>query len=141
MPDIVMDAMGHVHCTWRDKRTGEFQTYFALDASVKSTVKVLTPNGGETFAPGDEVIIEWNALDQATSFDLYYSVNGGVLWKEIFAGWVASPYHWTIPPLKGKKKKCFVKVLGFDAEGHPVGGDRSDRSFAVEAPRVTYPSD
>ena len=137
VPDIVMDAMGHVHCTWRDKRTGGFQIYFALDPSVKSVVKVLTPNGGEIFATGDEVTIEWDALEQAVSFDLYYSVNGGVLWKEIFVGWASSPYHWTIPPLKGNKKKSFIRVLGFDAEGDQVGGDSSNKPFAIKVVRET----
>lgn len=141
VPDIVMDAMGQVHCTWRDKRTGEFQTYFALDQSVKSVVKVLSPQGGEVFAPGDQVTIEWDALEQAVSFDLYYSVNGGTTWKEIFLGWTGNSYPWTIPPFKGKKKKSYVRVLAFDAEGNRVGGDKTDKPFTIKAVRVTYPSD
>ena len=141
VPDIVMDAMGQVHCAWRDGRTGEFQTYFALDPSVKSVVKVLSPKGGEVFAPGDEVTIEWDALKQAVSFDLYYSVNGGTTWKEIFLGWTGSPYRWTIPPIKGKKKKSYVKVLAFDAEGNRVGGDKSEEPFTIEAVRVAAPGE
>ena len=91
-----MDAMGYVYCTWRDQRSGDFLIYFALDESVKSVVKVLTPNGEEAFATGDEVTIAWNALEQAVSFDLYYSVDDGVTWKEIVLGWAGSPYEWNV---------------------------------------------
>jgi len=141
VPDIVMDAMGHVHCTWRDKRTGEFQTYFALDESVKSVVKVLTPNGEEVFATGNEVTIGWDALEQAVSFDLYYSVDEGVTWKEIVVDWSGSPHGWTIPALNGNKKQSFIRVVGFDAEGKQVGADKSDKPFTIQVVEVTYPSD
>ena len=141
VPDIVMDAMGHVHCTWRDERSGDFLIYFALDESVKSVVKVLTPNGKGVFATGDEVTIAWNALEQAVSFDLYYSVDDGVTWKEIVLGWPGSPYEWTIPPLNGNKKQSFVKVVGFDSEGKQVGADKSDKPFTIQVVKVTYPSD
>ena len=142
VPDIVMDAMGHVYCTWRDKRTGEFQIYFALDESVKSVVKVLTPNGGEVFSTGDQVTIEWDALEQAVSFDVYYSVDEGSTWKPIndteLTGYV---YNWTVPPQNGNKKACFVKVVGFNSEGKQVGSDKSDKPFTIQVVRVTYPSD
>jgi hypothetical protein len=141
VPDIVMDAMGYVHCTWRDQRSGDFLIYFALDESVKSAVKVLTPNGEGVFATGDEVTIAWNALEQAVSFDLYYSVDDGVTWKEIVLGWAGSPYEWTIPPLNGNKKQSFVKVVGFDSEGKQVGADKSDKPFTIQVVKVTYPSD
>ena len=141
VPDIVMDAMGHVHCTWRDERSGDFLIYFALDESVKSVVKVLTPNGKGVFATGDEVTIAWNALKQAVSFDLYYSVDDGVTWKEIVLDWAGSPYEWTIPPLNGNKKQSFVKVVGFDSEGKQVGADKSDKPFTIQVVKVTYPSD
>ena len=141
VPDIVMDAMGHVHCTWRDERSGDFLIYFALDELVKSVVKVLTPNGEGVFATGDEVTIAWNALEQAVSFDLYYSVDDGVTWKEIVLGWPGSPYEWTILPLNGNKKQSFVKVVGFDSEGKQVGADKSDKPFTIQVLKVTYPSD
>jgi hypothetical protein len=142
VPDIVMDSMGYVHCAWRDKRTGEFQIYFALDQSVKSVVKLLYPNGGEVFSTDDAVTIEWNALEQAVSFDLYYSVDEGAAWKEIVVGWGESPYGWTtVPPLNGNKKQSFVKVVGFDSEGNQVGADKSDKPFTIQVMKVTYPSD
>ncbi len=141
VPDIVMDAMGHVHCTWRDERSGDFLIYFALDELVKSVVRLLTPNGGEIFSTGDEVTIAWNALEQAVSFDLYYSVDDGVTWKEIVLDWAGSPYEWTIPPLNGNKKQSFVKVVGFDSEGKQVGADKSDKPFTIQVVKVTYPSD
>ncbi len=141
VPDIAMDAMGYVHCTWRDQRSGDFLIYFALDESVKSVVKVLTPNGEEVFATGDEVTIAWDALEQVVSFDLYYSVDDGVTWKEIVLGWAGSPYEWTILPLNGNKKQSFVKVVGFDSEGKQVGADKSDKPFTIQVVKVTYPSD
>jgi hypothetical protein len=77
------------------------------------------------------------------SFGLYYSVDEGTTWKEIVLDWADSPYEypWTIPPLKGNKKKCFVRVVGFDAEGNRVGGDMSDKPFAIKVVRVIYPSE
>ena len=141
VPDIVMDGMGHVHCTWRDERSGDFLIYFALDESVKSVVKVLTPNGGEVFATDDAVTIAWDALEQAVSFDLYYSVDEGSTWKEIIVDRAGSPYPWTLPPLNGNKKQSLVKVVGFDSEGNQVGADKSDKPFTIQVVKVTYPSD
>ncbi len=72
---------------------------------------------------------------------MYYSVDGGMTWKEIVVGWAGSPYEWTVPPLNGNKKQSFVRVVGFDSEGNQVGGDRSDKPFAIDVVRVTYPSE
>jgi hypothetical protein len=142
VPDIAMDAMGHVHCVWRDNRTGESQIYFARDESVKSVVKLLYPNGGEAISTGEKVPIEWDALEQAVSFDLYYSVDEGSTWKPIndteLTGYV---YNWTVPPQNGNKKACFVKVVGFSSEGNQVGADKSDKPFTIQEVKVTYPSD
>jgi hypothetical protein len=141
VPDIVMDGMGHVHCTWRDERSGDFVIYFALDESVKSVVKLLSPNGGEVFSTDEPVTIEWDALAQAVSFDLYYSVDEGSTWKVIIADHAGSPYPWTLPPFNGNKKQSLVKVVGFDSEGKQVAADKSDKPFTIQVVKVTYPSD
>ena len=142
VPDIVMDSMGHVHCTWRDERSGDFLIYFALDESVKSVVKLLYPNGGEVFSTDDPVTIAWNALEQAVRFDVYYSVDEGSTWKPIndteLTGYI---YNWTVPHQNGNKKACFVKVVGFDSEGKQVGADKSDKPFTIQVVRVIYPSE
>jgi hypothetical protein len=47
---------------------------------------------------------------------------------------------WTVPTQTGNKKKCLVKVTGFDALNKKLGADTSAAPFAIEVVRLTSPN-
>ena len=107
---------------------------------IYTKVTVLAPNGGELFATGEDVLIEWGAPDKAVKFKLSYSVDNGVTWKTITKGFVTGTNHgWSAPSLAANKKACLVKVVGYKANNVPVGSDRSNAPFAIEVVKLTYP--
>ncbi|MCJ7640744.1 MAG: hypothetical protein MUO29_02500, partial [Desulfobacterales bacterium] len=131
VPDGVMDRYGYIYLTWRDQRGGDFDIYFAVDKSVKSIVKLLAPNGGEILPSNSGYTIGWQSLPQAVEFNLFYSLDEGVTWKEINDSPITgTTHHWTIPDPLGNKK-CIVKAIGYDAEGKKVGEDRSASPFTI----------
>jgi hypothetical protein len=141
VPDGVMDRYGYVYLTWRDRRSGDFDIYFAVDKSVKAIVKLLTPNGGETLLSNSDYTIEWRFLFQAVEFNLFYSLDDGITWKGINDNPVTgTTHHWTVPDPLGNKK-CFVNVVGYDVEGKKVGEDKSASSFTIKGVKVTSPNE
>jgi len=142
VPDGVMDRYGYIYLTWRDQRSGDFDIYFAVDKSVKSIVKLLAPNGGETLSSNSYYTIEWQSLDQAVRFNLFYSWNDGITWKWIAEGAPGNTHDcaWTVPDPVGNKK-CIVKVIGYDAEGKKVGENRSASPFTIKGIKVTLPDE
>jgi len=141
VPDGVMDRYGYVYLTWRDRRSGDFDIYFAVDKSVKAIVKLLTPNGGETLLSNSDYTIEWRFLFQAVEFNLFYSLDDGITWKGINDNPVTgTTHHWTVPDPLGNKK-CFVKVVGYDVEGKKVAEDKSASSFTIKGVKVTFPNE
>ena len=72
------------------------------------------PKGGETFNPGDIITITWfiEADHGDCTWDLYYSINGGITWQPIKAGISKSQlqYDWTIPDSLANTS-CKIKVV------------------------------
>jgi hypothetical protein len=107
---------------------------------VYTEVTVLTPNGGELFAAGEDVLIEWGAPATAVKFELFYSVDDGLTWKAITKDFVfGMTYGWIVPPSRGNKRSCLLKVVGYNSKGVPVGSDRSDGVFTIEVVKLAYP--
>ncbi len=105
-------------------------------------VTVISPNDGEIISSGSTYTIQWGAPSQATKFKLKYSLDNRTTWKLITPDFVpGSSYDWTVPIPKNNKRKCFVKVIGFDSEGKKVGADRSDAPFMIEVVRLTAPDE
>jgi hypothetical protein len=106
-------------------------------------VKLLSPNGGELFHPGDTVSVEWRTSPLAHHFDLMYSIDNGSTWKliEDAEGITGTQFTTTIlPPATGNKWKCLMKVIAYGSSGAQVGADRSNRPFRVEVVRLTEPN-
>ncbi len=105
-------------------------------------VTLLSPNGGETIPRNSSFTIKWGAPPQAVKFTLLFSTDLGTTWKTI-AKHLAAPtysYNWVTPKVQGNKKKCLVKVKGYDIDGNKVGVDVSSAKFAIEVVSVTYPN-
>jgi Tol biopolymer transport system component len=103
-------------------------------------VTVLVPNGGEVIPSGSPYTIEWEAPLGTVSFKLRYSMDNGTTWKPIDSGITETSYDWPVPTPRKNKKKCLVKVIGYDGSDAKVGADKSDSTFTIEVVKVTYPN-
>ena len=100
-------------------------------------VRLMTPNGGETFASGQQTTISWTMaadLPPAERLILSYTLNNGLTWKKIDT--TGDPYNdgsfeWTVPSVTKEKKKCKLKVTLKDTLGNNVGSDASDSFFTI----------
>jgi hypothetical protein len=108
---------------------------------------VTAPNGGEVIASGlSSYTISWNAPGEAVAFDLELSTDNGTTWnfieKKVSSISCPCSYSWTVPKPLGNKRKCLVKITGYDdAAGTKVGSDRSDSTFTIEVIKLDTPSD
>jgi hypothetical protein len=77
-------------------------------------IQISQPNGSEILHPLDSAWIEWSAPSEAVSFTLSYSLNNGETWRTIEENVTGSSYNWPVPTPPGNKRKCLVKVVGYD---------------------------
>jgi len=94
---------------------------------------------GEVIPSGSPYTIQWEARPDAVSFKLRYSMDNGTTWKPIDSGITDTSYDWVVPTPPKDKKKCLVKVIGYDGSDKKVGADKSDSTFTIEVVKVTYP--
>jgi C1A family cysteine protease len=100
-------------------------------------VTVLAPNGGDAISSGSSYKIQWGAPSAATTFNVKYSMDNGVTWKTIANGVSGNNCDWSAPTPSNNKKKCRVKVIGYDGSTK-VGSGISD-AFTIEVIRLTSP--
>ena len=104
-------------------------------------IQVLEPNGGGSIPSGSDQAIQWWASSDIVSFELFYSMDNGATWTLITDNVTGTrSYDWTVPVPAGNRKKCFVKVIGYDSDGTVVSSDRSDSSFKMEVVKLTAPN-
>jgi subtilisin family serine protease len=102
-------------------------------------VTLFLPDGREVIQSGSPYTIQWGAPPDAVRFTLKYSMDNGATWKLIDSGITDMSYDWPVPIPKNNKKKCLVKVIGYDASGRKVDADRSCSTFTIEVLAVTSP--
>jgi len=103
---------------------------------------ITSPNGGEVLASGSNYEISWeiNGTDEADQATLFYSLDGGLSWKEIeTVSGNPGTYSWDVPAPKKNSKKCLVKVVAYD-DGKKIGVDKSDGVFTIEVVKVESPN-
>jgi hypothetical protein len=104
-------------------------------------IKLLLPNGGDVIPSGGIYGICWKAPSIAVKFDLMYSIDNGTSWNFIKSVTGLNCTHWEeVPVVAANKKKCRVKVIGYDSIGIPVGEGISDKPFTIEVLRITSPN-
>ena len=104
-------------------------------------IQVFQPNGGEILHPFDSSSIQWGADSEAVSFTLSYSLNGGKTWTTIQENVTGSSHNWPVPIPPNNKRKCVVRVVGYEESGKKFASDNSDRLFAIEVTRLISPSE
>ena len=108
-------------------------------AAFSQTITVVSPNGGETYHPGDTVDIRWNQNDETLTLlgiRVEYSYNGGDIWYQI--GNFEKNYNghslWCVPSFSDTADNVIVRVDGtFVGEDlNKIGvKDESDGSFTI----------
>jgi hypothetical protein len=109
--------------------------------SYSDIITLLLPNGGEVLPSGGRYAICWEAPSNAVKFDLSYSTNNGITWNYIKSVIGLHRTHWEeVPVITANKKKCRVRVTGYDSNSALVGANISDKPFTIEVVRVTSPN-
>jgi hypothetical protein len=124
------NADGEVTMNATKSCTATFTAYTAL--------QVQAPNGGEDLMAGQSYTIRWGAPAAMEKFDILYSLDGGLTWKKQATKTAGNSTLWTlpVPAGSGNKKKCLVRVIGYNGQGAKAGTDTSDRTFAINVVRL-----
>jgi uncharacterized delta-60 repeat protein len=102
---------------------------------------IVSPNGGEVIPAGEPYHITWEAPAKATKFKLQYSTNNGTTWQMAAPGLLTgTAYDWSVPVPSNNKRKCLLKLVGFDDNLVKIGSDKTDAPFTIEVLRLTYPN-
>jgi hypothetical protein len=124
------------------------------DCSVTATfapyanVKLLLPDpaGGNIIPSGSNYIMRWEAPPEAVKFRVLLSLDNGLTWRlvkgednvtGISHDWQGTSYDWTVHIPWGNKKKCLMKVIGYDDSNAKVGSDES--LFTIEVVKLESP--
>jgi hypothetical protein len=116
------------------------------DSSVTATftaitaVKLLSPNGGEVIPSGSSYTIQWQAPANADHYTLKLSMDNGMTWSTIASNITGNSYDWDVPIPWNNKRKCFIKVIAFNASNVKIGADRSDGPFTIEVIKLNTPN-
>jgi len=105
------------------------------------STRILQPNGGESIPAGELYQVAWEAPLAATKFKLQYSMDNGGSWKSMAPGLVTSRgYEWPVPITTNNKRKCLVKITGYNENGVKIGTDVSDAPFTIEVLKLNTPN-
>jgi ligand-binding sensor domain-containing protein len=100
-------------------------------SSTPPTVRLLTPNGGASYAGDAELFVEWTGSDadgDPLTFAVRYSANGGATWHTLTAAGTGTQLSVSLGVLPGGNN-VLVEVEAND--GFHTASDRSDASFSV----------
>lgn len=91
-----------------------------------TTIDIVTPNGGETLAGGNQYNITWNSSISYSSIDLEYY--DGSSWNVIVSGTEDDgSYTWTVPNISTTGARLWIK--GNDGSVNPT--DYTDADFSI----------
>lgn len=106
------------------------------------TFLLFDPNGNEQIPAGSQYKIRWNIPPDSdmVTFKIKYSLDKGVTWKTIGKHLTGSTLDWTLPTPTKDKKKCLVRVIGYNSKNKKVRSDASDRFFTVSVFTLNAPN-
>jgi hypothetical protein len=106
-----------------------------------ATVALNAPNGGATYAPGQEVGVNWSSANAVFSkFKVSYSADGGAAWTTLTDALpgTASSFAWIAP--SASTAQGLIKVEGLDAGGAVIASDTSASTFAINGASFIPPA-
>jgi uncharacterized protein (DUF362 family) len=114
----------------------------SMQVFTSQAVKLLAPDGGEVIFSGEEYNISWDTAPHAVKFNLSLSFDQGATWAPIPGAQdiTGTSFKWLVPRPAGNKRKCVIKVTGFNSKGKKIGSDRSAAPFTIEVLKLTAPN-
>lgn len=111
-------------------QAGNWSESGTADVEVALHTRLLSPNGGEAYNPGDPVLIQWLPVPGTNRYMLQYSLNGS-RWKRIVRVEGGSEYLWTLPPQKTANDQVLLRVTAYqDSKTHSTDDSDGVLSFA-----------
>jgi len=114
-----------------------FLLLLPLMVSGQEPITIIQPNGG-TIPSGSSYQIQWSG--NADYYTLKLSMDNGMTWSTIATNVTGNSHNWTVPTPWNNKRKCFIKVIGYNANNIKVGADRSDGPFTIEVVKLNTPN-
>ena len=74
-----------------------------------ATLKVVKPNGGESFYAGSDSLITWSGISESDTVQIDYTIDNGTTWKEITDKASGLEYLWKNIPLP-ESNRCKVRI-------------------------------
>lgn len=114
------------------------QNYVVVYEYRTSSVHLTYPRGGETFIPGFQYTIRWDALPGSYGVtSLQYSINNGQTWTNIIGAVVAAQRHhnWLVPfSLEGKRILIRLRrgTTGIDLTEEPISIMNTPSNLTVD---------
>jgi hypothetical protein len=101
------------------------QRYYIVYYFVNDEVELTYPNGAESWVPGENEVLRWDASAGTGTFNIDYSSDGGQTYTPVTAGLSATARHYTmaVPSTVGSQAKVSVS--------RGSQSDASDNSFTV----------
>ncbi len=102
-----------------------------------STLRLISPNGGESLTANSLVPITWNSAASIANLRIEYSTNNGTSFSTVISSTPAGPklYNWTVPSIVSSQ----VKIRIADASNSFVA-DTSDAVFSIRSIQLTSPN-
>lgn len=100
--------------------------------SAESGLVLLSPNGSEVLAAEAPFTVLWQAPDQAASYALDYSIDGGQNWRKLARDLSDTQFDWAIDTELSGSKSVLLKVTAYDDNGKELAQDRSDETFSID---------
>jgi hypothetical protein len=114
----------------------------SMQVFTSQSIELLAPVGGEVISSGSDYTIRWDRAPHAVTFNLMVSFDQGSTWTTIpgAQGITGTSFDWSVPRPAGNKKRCLIKITGFNSNGKKVGSDRSAAPFTIEVVKLTAPN-
>ncbi|MEO0130023.1 MAG: hypothetical protein ABIL02_07275, partial [candidate division WOR-3 bacterium] len=109
---------------------------FGIIDTLRPSVTVTQPNGGEVLWSGQNYNILWNATDniEVDGIDIFYSTDAGTLYQGISYNELNDGiYSWTVP--NTPSNQCLVRIDAYDFAGN-IAWDRSDNYFSIQQTNI-----
>jgi len=131
---------GYVSAGETKKRTLDQDDIDGITYLYFASLYFVAPDTGETIPSGLTTYpIQWEAPSEAVKFKLLYSLDNGLTWRLIAKDLPSTSHDWIVPTPWNTKKKCLLKVIGYDATGIKEGTGIS-ATFAIEVVELTEPN-
>jgi hypothetical protein len=97
------------------------------------TLRVISPNGGESWEVGSTQIITWTGIGNITKVSIEYTFDNGNNWNTIASAVNnTGSYDWQVPD--SVSDECLVQITANDGDQDPKPSDVSDEVFSIVLP-------